>query len=144
MASITWLRNVSGSVMTMYTESSKLEDGRDFEITTNQIPSNRIFSTFSITSTLATDSGNYTCRASNRLGTADSTQSMVSVFGMFLLCMYNLAVILLHGETNITDLLTFFTRVLLTLVTNSLPRSLPPASYVPFFFLPIYIYIYIL
>ncbi len=105
MASITWLRTVSGSVMTMYNESSKLEDGRNFEITTNQISSHRIMSTFSIASTLATDSGNYTCRASNRLGTADSTQSMVSVFGKYLY--KKILSMILQFHINLVHLLLF-------------------------------------
>ena len=48
---------------------------------TNASSSANIFSVFSISSTLATDTANYTCRASNILGSDDSTPSVVSIFG---------------------------------------------------------------
>ena len=80
MASITWIRTLSDYSMTVFNTSGMLEDGRDFRITNTQ-STNSVFSVFSISSTLATDTANYTCRASNRLGTDDSTPSVVSAFG---------------------------------------------------------------
>ena len=80
LASIYWIRTLSDGSLTLLNVSGVLEDGRDV-ITINTPSSANIFSVFSITSTLATDTANYTCRASNRLGTYDSTPSVVSVFG---------------------------------------------------------------
>ena len=79
LASIYWIRTLSGG-SSVFNISGVLEDGRDVMITSTPSSAN-IFSVFSISSTLATDTANYTCRASNRLGTDDSTPSVVSVFG---------------------------------------------------------------
>ena len=85
LASIYWIRTLSGGSLTIFNISGVLEDGRDVMIT-NTPSSANIFSVFSISSTLATDTANYTCRAINRLGTDDSTStpSVVSVFGKYI------------------------------------------------------------
>ena len=80
LASIYWIRTLSDGSLTIFNVSGVLEDGRDV-IIANTPSSANIFSVFSTCSTLATDTANYTCRASNRLGTDDSTPSVVSVFG---------------------------------------------------------------
>ena len=80
LASIYWIRTLSDGSLTIFNVSGVLEDRRDV-IIANTPSSANIFSVFSISSTLATDTANYTCRASNRLGTDDSTPSVVSVFG---------------------------------------------------------------
>ena len=79
LASIYWIGTLSDG-SSVFNVSGVLEDGRDV-IITNTPSSANIFSVFSISSTLATDTANYTCRASNRLGTDDSTPSVVSIFG---------------------------------------------------------------
>ena len=80
LASIYWIKTLSDDSLTIFNVSGVLEDRRDV-IITNTPSSANIFSVFSISSTLATDTANYTCRASNRLGTDDSTPSVVSIFG---------------------------------------------------------------
>ena len=80
LASIYWITTLSDGSLTVFNVSGVLEDGRDVIITNTPSTAN-IFSVFSISSTLATDTANYTCRASNRLGTDDSTPSVVSIFG---------------------------------------------------------------
>ena len=61
------------------------EDGR--EMITNTLSTNSVFSVFSLRSTLATDTANYTCRARNRLGTNESNPSVVSILSK-LLCVH--------------------------------------------------------
>ena len=91
LASIYWIRTLSDGSLTIFNVSGVLEDRRDV-IITNTPSSTNIFSVFSISSTLATDTANYTCRASNRLGTDDSTPSVLSIFGkksIFIIIMLN-------------------------------------------------------
>ena len=60
--------------------NSAVVDGKTFSIST--ITSvNMVESVFTINSTVVLDTANYICRATNRLGSVDSSVAAVSVFG---------------------------------------------------------------
>ena len=50
----------------------------------NTVLNSTVFSSILITSTRATDTANYTCVAINEAGTANSSTSMVSVYGKYM------------------------------------------------------------
>ena len=50
----------------------------------NTVLNSTVFSSFFIHSTRATDTANYTCVARNEAGTANSSTSIVSVYGKYM------------------------------------------------------------
>ncbi len=79
---IIWISTLSNGSPVIYNSSTPLPDGRNVVISMEQ-GSYSITSNFSISSTIAGETGNYTCRASNILGDINSNFSVVSVLGKF-------------------------------------------------------------
>ncbi len=78
---IAWVRTLDDGTERIFNTSSVLENGRNIRVSNNIPFSLNISSTFSVTTTFATDSANYTCIATNRLGSDSSSKFMVSVYG---------------------------------------------------------------
>ncbi len=78
---IAWVRTLDDGTDRIFNTSSVLENGRNILVSNSNPSSLNTSSTFSVTTTFATDSANYTCIATNRLGSDTSNKSMVSVFG---------------------------------------------------------------
>ncbi len=78
---IAWVRTLDDGTEIMFNTSSVLENGRNIRVSNNIPFSLTTSSTLSVTNTIATDSANYTCIATNRLGSDTSNKSMVSVYG---------------------------------------------------------------
>ncbi len=78
---IAWVRTLDDGTDRIFNTSSVLENGRNILISNSNPSSLNTSSSFSVTTTYATDSANYTCIATNRLGSDTSSESMVSVYG---------------------------------------------------------------
>ena len=79
---IVWLRTLSDGSHTVYNTSSISQNGRSFILSYNSISASKVMSIFSVDTSLISDTGNYSCTATNRLGSSSSNISMVSVYSM--------------------------------------------------------------
>ena len=79
LPSISWIRTRDGSY-TVFNIGTTEEDGRTLNISSSSM-SNTVTSNFTIVSTRVVDTANYMCMATNRLGSGNSTSSMVFVYG---------------------------------------------------------------
>ena len=81
LPTITWVKTLSdGSERGYNMSSTDVGDGRSF-IVINSSSATTMMSVFVIDSTVVLDTANYSCRASNALGTTDSSFSSVFVYG---------------------------------------------------------------
>jgi len=79
---ITWIRTPKEGNSRIFNSSSVLDDGRNLALSTTTISPTSVTSTFRVETTVATDSStNYTCIATNRLGSDLSREFVVSVYG---------------------------------------------------------------
>ena len=78
---IAWIRIPLEGPDKVFNSSSVLDGGRNIILSTATLSDTNATSTFTVNNTFATDSANYTCMATNRLGSDVSRDSMVSVYG---------------------------------------------------------------
>ena len=82
---IAWLRTLDGGSETIFNTSSVLERGRNIFVLNSFLTAVNGTSMLSVDTTTAVDSGNYTCIATNRLGSNVSENSDVAVYGKSIL-----------------------------------------------------------
>ena len=78
---VVWMRTLDDGSETIFNTSSVLERGRNIFILNNFLTAVNVMSMLSVDTTTAVDSGNYTCIATNRLGSNVSENSDVAVYG---------------------------------------------------------------
>ena len=78
---IAWMRILDDGSETIFNTSSFLERGRNIFIRNRFLTAVNVMSMLSVDTTTAVDSGNYTCIATNRLGSNVSEYSDVAVYG---------------------------------------------------------------
>ena len=78
---IAWIRMPLEGPDKVFNSSSVLDGGRNIILSTATLSDTNAASSFTVNNTFATDSANYTCIATNRLGSDVSRDSMVSVYG---------------------------------------------------------------
>ena len=78
---IAWMRTLDDGSDTIFNTSSVLERGRNIFIQNSFLTAVNVMSMLSVDTTTAVDSGNYTCIATNRLGSNVSENSDVAVYG---------------------------------------------------------------
>ena len=80
LPSISWIRSRNDGSFTVFNMGTTEEDGRTLTISSSSM-SNTVTSNLTITSTHVIDTANYMCMATNRLGSENSTSSMVFIYG---------------------------------------------------------------
>ena len=78
---IFWLKTLSDGSHVVFNTSSIAEKGRNFTLAYTSISVSKVMSTLSVDTSQVDDTGNYSCIATNRLGSSSSNISMVSVYG---------------------------------------------------------------
>ena len=78
---IVWMRTFDDDSETIFNISSVLERGRNIFIRNSFLTAVNVMSMLSVDTTTAVDSGNYTCIATNRLGSNVSEYSDVAIYG---------------------------------------------------------------
>ena len=109
---IAWLRTFDDRSETIFNTSSVLERGRNIFVMNSFLTAVNAMSMLSVDSTTAIDSGNYTCIATNRLGSSVSENFDVAVYGKSILDKVNshplwLTIIFEFEDVEKTDMLMF-------------------------------------